>query len=111
MKNLHKQINCPHARPSRRGAVRETCPTCGRELLLTFHHLIPKKVHRRPRFARQYPKQQMNLGIYLCKDCHKAIHRTYSEMQLAQNFASLAALLGDETLQRHFEWLGRQRRC
>ena len=53
----------------------------------------------------------MSLGVYVCKDCHKAIHKTYSEMELAQKFRSLDALLNDHTLKRHFDWLGRQRRC
>ena len=59
---------------------RETgpCPFCGRRLALTFHHLIPKKVHRRARYRRRFSREELALGIYLCRDCHDGIHATYS---------------------------------
>ena len=86
------------------------CPCCSRQLALSFHHLIPRKVHRRGRFTRLYSKQQLAMGIYICRDCHTAIHSTYSEMELAKRFVSLDLLVSDEKLARAFSWLGRQRR-
>lgn len=86
------------------------CPCCARQLDLSFHHLIPRKVHRRGRFARLYSKQHLAMGVYICRDCHTAIHSAYSEMELAKNFFSLELLLSDEKLVRSFSWLGRQRR-
>jgi hypothetical protein len=86
------------------------CPTCRRTLQLTFHHLIPRKVHRRPRFRRRYTREQLAAGVYLCRDCHDVIHRTYSEMDLARERASLGLLLADPLLTRQFDWLSRQRR-
>lgn len=85
------------------------CVCCHREISLTFHHLIPKKVHRRTRFAKHYSKAELNLGIYICRACHSGIHRFYDEMYLAQHLNSLAALLSDEKLQKHFDWVGKQR--
>jgi len=86
------------------------CPCCSRQLYLSFHHLIPRKVHRRVRFARLYSKRQLGMGVYVCRDCHTAIHSAYSEMELAKNYASLDLLLSDEKLAKSFSWLGRQRR-
>lgn len=77
---------------------------------LTFHHLIPRKLHRRARFRKQFSKAHLAQGVYLCRECHDAIHSAYSEMELAQRLASLAALLSDPPLSRHFAWLARQRR-
>ena len=94
---------------SRRGRV-AACPLCGRELKLTFHHLIPKKLHRRPRFKRHYSKESLALGIYVCRDCHDGIHAAYSEIELAQRFAEPEAIVQDPTLARHFAWVARQRR-
>ena len=94
----------------RRKARFGPCPCCARQLDLSFHHLIPRKVHRRRRFARLYSKQQLAMGVYICRDCHTAIHSVYSEMELANSFCSLDLLLGDEKLARSFSWLGRQRR-
>ena len=91
---------------------RETgpCPFCGRRLALTFHHLIPKKVHRRARYRRRFSREELALGIYLCRDCHDGIHATYSEVELATALSSPEALAGDSVLARHFAWVGRQRR-
>ena len=97
------------ARASRR-LQHGPCPTCGRTLQLTFHHLIPRKVHRRPRFRKGYSRDQLAEGVYLCRDCHDVIHRSYSEMELARERASLELLLADPSLARQFDWLSRQRR-
>lgn len=86
------------------------CPFCGRRLALTFHHLIPKKVHRRSRYRRRFSREELALGIYLCRDCHDGIHATYSEVELAEALSSPEALASDSVLARHFTWVGRQRR-
>lgn len=86
------------------------CPLCGRRLTLTFHHLIPKKLHRRPRFKRRQGKDMLARGIYICRDCHDGIHATYSEIELAQRFSAPEAIAEDPALARHFAWVSRQRR-
>ncbi len=93
----------------RRGKQRGECPCCKREAPLTFHHLIPKKLHRRVRFKRNYSRQTLSHGVYICRACHDGIHKAYDEMTLAKDFASLEALVADEALARHFEWVGRQK--
>lgn len=89
---------------------REVCPLCGRQVKLTLHHLIPRKVHRRKRFAKHYSRQELNRGIHICRRCHDGIHARYDEMTLATEFASLEALRADEDLQRHFAWVAKQKR-
>ncbi len=79
-------------------------------MALTFHHLIPRKLHRRPRFRKQYSREQLAEGVYVCRECHDGIHSTYTEMELARDFATVEALLADPQLARHFSWLARQRR-
>ena len=70
-----------------RRSVKGECPFCGRSLPLTFHHLIPKKMHRRKRFKRLYERADLARGIYLCRDCHDGIHTAYSERELAERLA------------------------
>ena len=85
------------------------CALCGRTAPLTFHHLIPKKVHRRRRFARSYSKAELAQGIDVCRLCHRAIHRFHDEMTLARELNTLAALRQDEQLARHAAWAAKQR--
>jgi hypothetical protein len=86
-----------------------TCHCCKREVPLTFHHLIPKKVHRRARFKKNFDKSALQQGLAVCRLCHRGIHRQYDEMTLAMRFNTAEALLEDEVLAKHFEWVAKQR--
>jgi predicted HNH restriction endonuclease len=66
-------------------------------------------VHRRAHFKRHYKKADLQHGVLVCRSCHRGIHREYDEMTLARQFNTLTALMGDETLSRHFEWVAKQR--
>ncbi|MFI0399589.1 MAG: hypothetical protein ACH34X_10935 [Thiolinea sp.] len=85
------------------------CTCCGRITTLTFHHLIPRKLHRRTAFKKRYNREELNQGIAVCRTCHNGIHALYTEMQLAKRFASLNALLADPALQTHFAWVAKQK--
>lgn len=85
------------------------CECCFREVELTFHHLIPKRVHRRKRFRNSFSKKQLNVGVHVCRLCHRGIHRLYDELTLARDFNTLEQLLADETLAKHFAWVSKQK--
>jgi len=85
------------------------CCLCRRETDLTFHHLIPRKVHRRAYFKKNFSKQELNVGINICRQCHRVIHKSYSEMELAKTLNSLEALTSDSLLANQFDWLSKQR--
>lgn len=94
---------------NRRTARQGTCPFCTRTLTLTFHHLIPKKVHRRTHFKKRYDRDTLNRGVFICRDCHKGIHKRYSEMFLAKALNTPEKLLADADLARHFAWVAKQK--
>ena len=85
------------------------CPFCARRTRLTFHHLIPKKLHRRTRFKKHYSREELNRGIDICRACHDGIHARYDEMRLYQDFREPAALVADTELKKHFDWVARQK--
>lgn len=85
------------------------CPCCGRKARLTLHHLIPKKMHRRPFFRKHYDKATLAQGVFICRQCHDGIHRFYSEMELAKRLSSLTLLLEDPQLANYFAWVSKQR--
>lgn len=85
------------------------CPLCGRESRLTFHHLIPRKLHRRTRFKKNYSKETLHRGVEICRLCHGGIHDVYDEMTLGKHFSSLKALREDASLRRHFDWVAKQK--
>lgn len=86
-----------------------TCPLCGRACALTFHHLIPRKLHRRKAFRRRYDRDVLNRGVHVCRDCHDGIHDFYDEMTLGMRFRELDALRADPALARHFRWVAKKK--
>jgi len=103
--NSERAFTKNYPRRNRKGQ----CPLCGRTLHLTFHHLIPKKMHRRTYFKKHFDKVRLAEGIDICRKCHDGIHKTYTEMELAKSFNTLESLQNDETLATHFQWVGKQR--
>lgn len=85
------------------------CACCRRRVPLTFHHLIPRKMHRRTWFRKQYDRETLNAGIMVCRPCHSGIHRRYDEMTLGKHFNTLDRLLTCPDLSTHFAWVGKQR--
>lgn len=86
-----------------------TCPICQRDLKLTFHHLIPRSCHKNKKFQRLYSREEMNTGVMLCRLCHSAIHKFYSEKQLGLDYNTLDKLLACEDVQKHAKWAAKQR--
>lgn len=86
-----------------------SCRTCGRETALTFHHLIPRKMHRRTHFKKHFSKDELQAGVMLCRTCHSGIHKRYSEMELAKSFNTETLLKEDYELARFFTWVTKQK--
>lgn len=95
---------------SSESSANNTCELCGRAAALSFHHLIPRKVHRRKRFKKQYTKEQLARGIKICQLCHRGIHRLYDEMTLAKSYNSKEKLLADAEISKHVMWVKKQKR-
>ncbi|MDJ0741185.1 MAG: hypothetical protein QNJ91_15830 [Gammaproteobacteria bacterium] len=85
------------------------CGLCGRHTELTFHHLIPRKVHRCNRFRKQVPRHVLQHGIDICRLCHEGLHRLFDEMTLAKRLDSIEALRAEPAVKRHVQWVRKQR--
>jgi hypothetical protein len=78
-----------------------TCELCRRQVpsrLITQHHLKPKA--EGGRHAHKTP---------LCKPCHKQVHATFSNKELAKLYADMDALRGAESLQPFPKWIAKQK--
>ena len=83
-----------------------TCELCGRERPLTFHHLIPRTVHRNKWFKKRFTRAQMNSGLDLCSDCHGAIHRIVPrEKELARSYNTKELLLEHPEIAKFVAWV------
>ena len=86
------------------------CVLCERDLILTYHHLIPKLMHKRRWVKELYTTEQLQEGIWVCKPCHSAIHRFIPHGELARTFHTVDQLLTHEDLGRFVRWSSKQRR-
>jgi 5-methylcytosine-specific restriction enzyme A len=76
------------------------CELCQRDVperLITLHHLTPREKggkahHRTP----------------LCKPCHKQVHATFGNTDLARVYGSIDALRDASLLQPFLKWIRRQ---
>jgi 5-methylcytosine-specific restriction endonuclease McrA len=65
---------------TRPGPAEAPCALCGRVRPLSFHHLIPRTLHRNKWFRKNFDAMDMrSRGIELCKECHEFIHQRYGQ--------------------------------
>jgi hypothetical protein len=82
------------------------CEMCKRRVPLTRHHLIPKRTHRSRAVRSKYSKAELTDSIaYLCKACHRHVHRTFEERKLAVEFYSVELLLAHPEIKGFVDWL------
>ena len=94
----------------RSSKVMRCCELCGRQQPLTFHHLIPRAVHRKKRFQKRYAKREMqSRGIDICRLCHSGIHDLITERELAEQYTTRESLLANPALARHIAWVRKQK--
>lgn len=87
------------------------CEMCGKDRVLSKHHLIPCAVHKKGKFKKKYTKKEMQQrGIQVCKLCHHAIHDLIpDEKELAESFNTLELLLADARIKKHVKWSRKQK--
>ena len=87
----------------------EACALCERELPLTFHHLIPKKVHKKSQVMRKYTKEEIHTkGLWLCTDCHATIHLHINHLDLALHYQTVEAFMAHEQVGKFVNWVANQ---
>ena len=86
------------------------CALCGRAQPLTFHHLIPRALHKRPRYKKRYTKEELRtLGIDVCQLCHNGLHDLFTKHELGESYMTKEALLEHPAVQKHVAWVRKQK--
>lgn len=77
------------------------CELCGAEAHLTKHHCVPQvKCHNK---YKQIKEDESNIA-WVCEDCHRTIHAFYTENELRDNYASVAALKAAGKFAKYLNW-------
>lgn len=92
-----------------KAAKTDHCELCSRQVELTFHHLIPKKMHNKRPIKKRYEQDYLDhYGVWICNDCHKKIHRTLKHEELAFEYSTLELLMEHPEIKKFVEWVGKQ---
>jgi hypothetical protein len=76
---------------------------------LTRHHLIPVARHNKPRTRRQHDKRAFNTRTaMLCRPCHKTVHATFTEQELAEHYHTVDRLAAHPEIARFVGFIRRQ---
>jgi hypothetical protein len=81
------------------------CALCETEEVDSFHHYIPRTLHRNKWFKKRYTREEMRRGIGVCKSCHKAIHALIpDEKELGRHFNTKEKLLAHPLVATYVKW-------
>jgi hypothetical protein len=81
------------------------CQLCESEEVSSFHHFIPRTLHRNKWFKKRYTREQMREGINVCKSCHNAIHDLIpDEKELGRYYNSMEKLLAHPLIANYVKW-------
>jgi 5-methylcytosine-specific restriction endonuclease McrA len=86
-----------------------TCALCEKDRELTFHHLIPVTLHDNKWFKKNFSREQMDSGVYLCRPCHNQVHNFWDEKTLGKEFNTLEKLLATEQIQKFIVFAKKQK--
>jgi hypothetical protein len=81
------------------------CQLCEIDVIHSFHHFIPRTVHRNKWFKKRFTKEEMRTsGIDLCKQCHDMLHELIPEKELGRNYNSREKLTAHPEVAKYLAW-------
>jgi len=75
------------------------CPICKREVpenCQEEHHLIPRAICKRNKYAKQLETGQNTITV--CASCGNHLHKLFSEKELAEKYNTLEKILANESI-------------
>merc|ERR1712176_700976 len=91
--------------------LNDICCICHRLISLTWHHLIPKETHKE--YLRAHPDATRLFcnthGIWVCRQCHSAIHGIYSNKELMKSYWKLEMLLESVKVQKWIKYVSKRK--
>jgi ribosomal protein L31 len=85
--------------------MKDKCELCERDMKTTSHHLIPVSNHKNKWFKKNFTKEEMNLRLDLCGDCHPAVHNFISEKELGKKYNTKEKLLEHPEVLKFVNWV------
>ena len=78
-----------------------SCALCEREdVKITEHHLVPR--------SRKKHEEGFGPVADFCADCHRKVHATWDNKQLAKEYYTVEILRAAPELQAYLKWIKKQ---
>ena len=108
-REAYQSVEVCSPRDAKAAGACELCGRLGKDL--TFHHLIPRHCHRKPRFRNRFSiKEMRSRGLWVCGACHDGIHDLIpNEKELGWNYYTRELLMAHEGVRRHVDWVKKQK--
>ncbi len=88
----------------------DICALCGRKQPVSFHHLIPRTCHSNKWFKKHFTWDEMkHRGIEVCRDCHRFIHRQFTEKELGKCYNTRERLIQEREVQKFIRWVRKKK--
>jgi len=87
-----------------------TCAICGREEVLTRHHLIPRTRHSNKRNKKEFNRREVKATVGICRPCHSQIHAVLSEKDLEREWNTVEKLRAHPEIAKFGEWIANRPR-
>ena len=85
------------------------CEFCEREVeAITCHHLIPRALHSKKWYKKNYKKEDLNKTIELCQDCHLSVHQFIKEKDLGKRYNTAELLKNHPKVSKFIFWVATQ---
>ncbi|KAM0322449.1 hypothetical protein ACHAQA_009516 [Verticillium albo-atrum] len=86
------------------------CELCGRDWIpLTYHHLIPRFVHKKAVRRGWHPPEDLDNVAWLCRLCHSFVHRFAGHEELARHYYTVELLLAEDDVSKFAKYASRVR--
>lgn len=84
------------------------CPICKRDTPSEYqegHHLIPKSIRKRNKYAKLPELKKGQDTITVCINCGDQLHLLFTEKELADDYRTIVALLANKEVQNWVKWI------
>lgn len=78
------------------------CATCGLEMELTLHHLVPRSKANSGKYKQI--KDDPSNHLWICRSCHDQIHALYENNILRDVYNTFESLMAAPEFAKYISW-------
>jgi hypothetical protein len=88
-----------------------TCSMCKRETPINLaeeHHLIPRSIASRNKYAKMPQLEKGKETIRVCVSCGDQLHQLFTDKELGEDYNTLEKIVANKQVQNWIKWIGKK---